>query len=373
VAVRVNAFTFASFLANFLGHASAPLTYARNAVALAEAASDEDPSLRAFALAGLVAAAHSAGDYQGALALAQQSIQLYRGSAWSSVHLGMALMVQGGLALELGLYDTARAALEESLALAREVRDAFRTAYILKSFGDLACCEQRYAEAHAAYEQAIALLDDLGARHDSAVPLYNMGHACLHLGDGARAHTLFSESLAIHQRQQNAPGMAECLIGFAALAVVRGLPGAGARLLAAAGGLGVQHAKSSWAVTRGEYNHYLTLARAGLTEDAFQAEQAAGGELSLEQAIAYARGLPLTAPARPDSGETANPLTGREREVATLIALGRSNSEIASELVVSKRTVEKHIANILAKLDLTSRAQLVRWAIGHGLAEASAC
>jgi len=58
-------------------------------------------------------------------------------------------------------------------------------------------------------------------------------------------------------------------------------------------------------------------------------------------------------------------LTEREREVVTLIAQGRTNGEIASQLVLSKRTVEKHIANILSKLGLTSRAQIVRWAMEH--------
>ena len=60
-------------------------------------------------------------------------------------------------------------------------------------------------------------------------------------------------------------------------------------------------------------------------------------------------------------------LSAREREVVRLIARGRSNGEIAAELVLSKRTVEKHIGRILAKLDLASRAQIVRWAIEQGL------
>jgi non-specific serine/threonine protein kinase len=64
-------------------------------------------------------------------------------------------------------------------------------------------------------------------------------------------------------------------------------------------------------------------------------------------------------------------LTGREREVAALIAQGKTNREIAQELVLSKRTVEKHAANILSKLGLTSRAQIVRWAIEIGLVRAS--
>jgi len=61
-------------------------------------------------------------------------------------------------------------------------------------------------------------------------------------------------------------------------------------------------------------------------------------------------------------------LTEREREVVRLIAQGKSNREIAEALVVTKRTIETHISNILYKLSLTSRAQIVVWAIEKGRA-----
>jgi DNA-binding CsgD family transcriptional regulator len=61
-------------------------------------------------------------------------------------------------------------------------------------------------------------------------------------------------------------------------------------------------------------------------------------------------------------------LTQREREVVRLVAQGKSNREIADALVVTKRTIETHINNILYKLNLTSRAQLVVWAVEKGLA-----
>jgi predicted ATPase/DNA-binding CsgD family transcriptional regulator len=60
-------------------------------------------------------------------------------------------------------------------------------------------------------------------------------------------------------------------------------------------------------------------------------------------------------------------LTQREREVAVLIARGKSNREIADTLVVTKRTIETHINNILYKLNLTSRAQIVVWTVESGL------
>lgn len=60
-------------------------------------------------------------------------------------------------------------------------------------------------------------------------------------------------------------------------------------------------------------------------------------------------------------------LTSRERDVAGLIAQGRSNKEIAETLVLSNRTVEAHIGNILAKLNFSSRAQIAVWAVEKGL------
>ncbi|MFQ5789459.1 MAG: response regulator [Acidobacteriota bacterium] len=60
-------------------------------------------------------------------------------------------------------------------------------------------------------------------------------------------------------------------------------------------------------------------------------------------------------------------LSPREREVCTLLAYGHTNAEIADRLRISERTVESHRANIMAKLELRTRAELVRFAIDNGL------
>nr|HET6900943.1 AAA family ATPase [Ktedonobacteraceae bacterium] len=60
-------------------------------------------------------------------------------------------------------------------------------------------------------------------------------------------------------------------------------------------------------------------------------------------------------------------LTAREREVAALLAQGKFNREIANVLVLSERTVETHVSNIMLKLNLTSRRQIASWAIEKGL------
>lgn len=61
-------------------------------------------------------------------------------------------------------------------------------------------------------------------------------------------------------------------------------------------------------------------------------------------------------------------LTDREREVATLISQGKSNQAIAAQLVLSERTVEKHVENIMSKLGFAARTQIAAWVVEKGLA-----
>ena len=64
----------------------------------------------------------------------------------------------------------------------------------------------------------------------------------------------------------------------------------------------------------------------------------------------------------------ALPLSGREQEVLTLLASGHANSEIAAALGVSVHTIERHVANVFAKLGIRNRAEATAWAYRHGLA-----
>jgi DNA-binding NarL/FixJ family response regulator len=63
----------------------------------------------------------------------------------------------------------------------------------------------------------------------------------------------------------------------------------------------------------------------------------------------------------------ADPLSEREREVLRLLALGHTNQEIAKLLYISVRTAETHRAHIMQKLRLSSRAELVRYALDNAL------
>ena len=84
---------------------------------------------------------------------------------------------------------------------------------------------------------------------------------------------------------------------------------------------------------------------AGFVLDAFRAGEQVGGDAELDE------------------------LTPREREVLQLIARGYMYKEIAARLHLSVKTVESHVSNVLRKLQLSTRAELVRYAIEHGQLE----
>jgi DNA-binding NarL/FixJ family response regulator len=66
-------------------------------------------------------------------------------------------------------------------------------------------------------------------------------------------------------------------------------------------------------------------------------------------------------------GKDAGSLSEREREVLQLVARGHSYREVGEALFISEKTVENHVRNILGKLHLTRRQELIRYAIEHGL------
>ena len=77
----------------------------------------------------------------------------------------------------------------------------------------------------------------------------------------------------------------------------------------------------------------------------------------------------VAAEAQERAAAEADPLSDREREVLRLLALGHTNQEIAKMLYISVRTAETHRAHIMQKLRLDTRAELVRYALSHGLLE----
>jgi NarL family two-component system response regulator LiaR len=90
------------------------------------------------------------------------------------------------------------------------------------------------------------------------------------------------------------------------------------------------------------------------------------GEPSLDPSIARKVLSELSAP--PQKPLTPDPLTQRELEVLRLVAQGKSNKEIAEQLVIADETVHTHVSNILNKLHLASRTQAALYALKEGIA-----
>lgn len=97
---------------------------------------------------------------------------------------------------------------------------------------------------------------------------------------------------------------------------------------------------------------------------------AASGQVYLYPSLAKLLVRDFLDGGRAPTEETFSDLTDREQEVLTYLAEGANNSEIAASLIISPKTVARHRENIMRKLNLHSRAELVRYAIRKGIIKA---
>jgi len=97
---------------------------------------------------------------------------------------------------------------------------------------------------------------------------------------------------------------------------------------------------------------------------------AAAGEVYLYPSLAKLLVRDFLGQTHPQPASPEDELTGREQEVLAYLAEGASNTEIAAALTISPKTVERHRENIMRKLNLHSRAELVRYAIRKGIIQA---
>jgi non-specific serine/threonine protein kinase len=101
----------------------------------------------------------------------------------------------------------------------------------------------------------------------------------------------------------------------------------------------------------------------------WNARRAEGSGLDRQAAVALAlRESPPDRDAQPEPfrGAAASPLTGRQQEVAALVAQGLTDREIAARLVISRRTAEYHVEQILSRLGFRSRAEIAAWSAALG-------
>jgi DNA-binding NarL/FixJ family response regulator len=110
--------------------------------------------------------------------------------------------------------------------------------------------------------------------------------------------------------------------------------------------------------------HWTAGARRALGEQRWGARYAEGS--ALERAAAVALALGERRAGGTSVPPTPGPLTRRQREVAGLVAQGMTDREIAARLVISPRTAESHVEQILTRLGFRSRAQIAAWTAAQG-------
>lgn len=95
--------------------------------------------------------------------------------------------------------------------------------------------------------------------------------------------------------------------------------------------------------------------------------EALAAQLGDELRLTEARDALTRVTSRPEPSPYSDGLTSRQAEILGLVAAGSSNREIAAQLYLSERTVERHLENIYRKVGLTNRVEATRYALAHGL------
>jgi predicted ATPase/DNA-binding CsgD family transcriptional regulator len=217
------------------------------------------------------------------------------------------------------------------------------------------------ARATAAHEEILAITESRGELWYRSHSLHFLGIAEWLRGNSRRAIELVEQCLRLNRLTRELLGTGWNLQTVAWIAAEQHDPRRAAKLLGAAESL-----SRSMGIPTATFPNLLAhhrqcdrQARCQLGNQAFEVAFQQGLALSFEDAIAYALNeKPQTTPSLDDTETT---LTRRERQVASLIAEGLTNKEIAARLVIAQRTAEAHVERILSKLGRTTRTQIALW------------
>lgn len=269
-----------------------------------------------------------------------------------------------GLALASAFWGEPAAALpllEEALALHREGVDPFGVPLALVQLATVHATLGDSERAMACAEECVALSEAASERWCEALARWVEALVQWRLGRGARARTHARDVLRLKEPFGDRMGMAMSVEVVAWAESDAGRAADAARLLGAVrSGLDSIGANLFGHLLE-EHGRCLARTREALGDAAFRRAFDEGAALRFDDAVALALGRRTPAPAAADAPVDEARLTRRESEIAGLVAEGLTNREIAEQLVVSPRTAEGHVAHILGKLGLTSRAQLAAW------------
>lgn len=224
-----------------------------------------------------------------------------------------------------------------------------------------------FTRAEALAAEALVRWRELGNNWGTAGTLAMLADTALDRGDPVRAALLGQQSLALCWELRSKVLLIDALRVVAISATAdRRQAWLAARLWGAADGLVEETGIVLSQDEQSSLDRGMAAFRVKMGEKAFSARLADGRVTSLEQIVAEALAW---APATPDQ-DARHGLTPRELDVLSHVACRRSDREIANELFLSRRTVNAHVANILAKLDVATRREAVAKARGTGLIEA---
>ena len=222
------------------------------------------------------------------------------------------------------------------------------------------------ATAKACHQEVLEITKQREEYWSQAYSLWACGLVVWREGDLDRATSLMEESLRLKIVLNDLLGSVWCLEALAFVAMGRGQADRAAMLLGASTSLsrdfGTQSATFPDLVTA--YAECEAAAKATLGDKAYTAAWRRGADLDFTEAMAFALGEEHKAPER--AAGATHVLTAREREVAELIAEGLTNKAIAARLVISQRTAQGHVENILSKLGFSSRTQVAAWVADQG-------
>jgi DNA-binding CsgD family transcriptional regulator len=222
-------------------------------------------------------------------------------------------------------------------------------------------------EARTLTEEAYAIFRDAGQPDWLAATGWYLGLIAAnegHLGEAARHYVG-----ALHDAIEidDAHSLSQLLIGLAAIAMEAGLPEVAAGLLGAADAQLERSGGELFPFARSIATQVEDGLQTALGETRFAA-RAAGRELAQDEWFAAADAI-LAASAEAERARQRRDtgLTPREREILELLAVGKTDRQIAEELFVSRRTVNTHVASILGQLGVHSRQDAVAQARQRGV------
>jgi len=258
------------------------------------------------------------------------------------------------------------------MGYAREAGDTRGIASVSVYLGILAYEQEDWDKAAELLASSYRGFRELDAPTMIAWVLRHMAQVSRAQGDVLKAEKEYGESMTLCKNVGATWGMAECLEGVAGLAIDNGKTERAVRLFGCAAAVRENIGLALTPRIASRFEAALARLRSTLGPRRFEVEWHAGRTLSLNDAVTLA--FPRTTRGMLASRKSAEsqPLTKRELEVATLIARGHSNREIALQLVIAISTAERHVANILAKLDLNSRTQIVAWVLKRGRSDEDA-